>query len=89
MNTTAAAVTVVVVLAVSLPAAYWQFRRAQRHEAQRARFIRAVEEKADTARKWPAIEEAWDLDAYDGPDLNARLERLRQAIRDEQRKGEL
>jgi hypothetical protein len=40
MNGLTAFLTVTAVFAVSLPAAYWQIRRAQRAESERDRFIR-------------------------------------------------
>lgn len=81
MSTTAAALTVFAVLAVSLPAAYWQIRRALAEgESTRERLIREAHERADAA----AVEEldrVWELPAYDR-ELDAFCDRLRQAIRE-------
>lgn len=71
-------------LGASLSAAYWQIQRAMREESTRDRLIREAHERAAAAREWDAIALAWDLPAYDGPDLDAGLERLRRAVRDEQ-----
>lgn len=50
MSTTAAALTVGAILAVSLPAAYWQIQRARRHESTKARIVRENHERAEAAR---------------------------------------
>lgn len=91
MSTLEAALVVVAVLAFSLPAAYWQLRRAQRHEAARDRIIRescelpvpaAADNEAGT--DCAAADECaliFSLPAYD-PALDAGCERLWDAIRD-------
>jgi hypothetical protein len=84
MSTLSAALTVVAVLAFSLPAAYWQIRRAMAEESTRDRIVREAHERAETARLLDGLELAWSLPAYTSPDLDAGCDRLRQAIRDQQ-----
>lgn len=82
MNTTAAALTVAAVLLVGLPAAYWRIKRAE------AVCDRLIRERADAARETDDLELAYSLPAYD-PAWEAGMERLWNAIRDEQTKGDL
>jgi hypothetical protein len=90
MSTTAAAIVSILLVAAGLYIAYRQTRRAIRHDAQRReQFIRStVGPFVDTR---PGTNLA-DLDAcellLDDPEFAARCERLWQAIRDEQQKGE-
>jgi sirohydrochlorin ferrochelatase len=88
MSTAAAALTVAAVLAVSLPAAWWQIRRAARHPSERDRLIRAAHQQAEAARLSDPITLAEPdatrrylerIEAGD-PELNARLDRLRHEL---------
>ncbi|NUS22722.1 MAG: hypothetical protein HOV92_00640 [Streptomyces sp.] len=88
MSTTHAALIVAAVLAVALPAAWWQIRNAQRHQFERDCIIDAAHERAERAAQLDDLELAWSMPAYD-PELNAGCDRLWDAIRDEQQKGEL
>ena len=97
MSTTAAALTVVAILAVTVPAAYWQIRRAMRHDAARDRIIRAAcaydgAVAANDPRLPAGINAHLDDYAALDPDLAPvfapGIDRLRQAIRDEQQEGE-
>lgn len=103
-TTAAALTVLAVLLGFSFAALCWQVRRARRAESVRDRIIResnvrpepdvrdASETKPGTdVAVQDALELIYSLDAYDpadDPELNARLERLRQAIRDEQNKGD-
>jgi hypothetical protein len=89
MSAAEIALVFVATLAFLLAAAIWQVRRAARQESPRGRLIREANEMADTARRWDAVALAWDLPAYTGPEPEAALDRLRQAVTDEQHKGEL
>ena len=89
MSTLSAVLTVAAVLAVSLPAAYWQIRRARAEESTRDRIIRESLERPDP--RWgtdvavqDACELIWSMPEFD-PDLDAGCDRLRDAI-DEHRK---
>ena len=95
MGTTAAAIVSLLPVAAGLYAAYRQTRRAIRHDAQRReQFIRStVGPVVDTQPGTDLavqddLELAWSMDAYDGLDLDAGLNRLRQAIREQQQNGE-
>jgi hypothetical protein len=81
MSTLAACLTVAAVIGFSLPAAYWQIRRAHSIESERDRIVREAHQRADLAAKIDGLEIAWRLPAYD-PELDAGCDRLRQAIRD-------
>ncbi|MFI5687842.1 hypothetical protein [Streptomyces sp. NPDC051636] len=84
MSTATAVLITAAVLAFSLPAAYWQIRRAQRHESVRDRIIRESCEYAGLAAQVDDLELCWDLPAYQrpDPDLDAGCDRLWDAIRD-------
>ena len=94
MSTTAAAITIAGILTVSVPTAYWQIRRAIRHDnAVRDRILREScttdGSISPTDPRLPAGVNAWldDLAALDPvlqPVFAPGLDRLRQAIRDEQ-----
>lgn len=81
MSSLAAFAVVVAVLAVSLPAAYWQIRRAQRGESTRDRIVREAHERAESAREAEDLERIYSLPVYD-PAWEAGLERLWDAVRD-------
>lgn len=59
----------------------WQVRCALREPLERDRLIRAAHERAAVAREVDDLELLWTLPAY-----GTGLDRLRQAIRDEQKK---
>lgn len=80
MSTTAAALTVLAVLGVSLPAAYWQIRQAQRHESERDRIIREAHARAAAARRLDPAALADPADAY--PELDAHLTTYSATITD-------
>lgn len=91
MSTLSAVLTVAAVLAVSLPAAYWQIRRARAEESARDRIIRESLERPDP--RWgtdvavqDACELIWDMDAYD-PELDAGAARLRNAINEHRKEN--
>lgn len=83
MSTTASALTVAAVLVVSLPVAWWQVRRARRHEAIRNQLARLnpgpVEQQAAVL-----------LNAYllDNPYLADGFARLDQTIRERSEQGD-
>jgi hypothetical protein len=77
----AAALTVAVVLAVSLPAAWWQIRRATRHPSERDRLIRAAHDVGpDSLRLLEDTDAYLDRIAAGDPELNAGLTRLRHEL---------
>jgi hypothetical protein len=80
VSTTAAALIVVGVLAFSLPAAYWQIRRAMGGESTRERLVREVHERARAAT-------AMDPIAIAQAD-RAGFDRLHAAVRGEQQNGD-
>lgn len=95
MSTIEAAAIVAAVLAFSIPAAYWQLRRARREDQERDRIIRganvSVPRVPAASDNWPsadvatqdALELIWSMPEFD-PELGAGCDRLWQAIRDEQ-----
>lgn len=87
MSTPTAALIVLAVLAVGLPAAYWQIRRACDYESDRDRIVREAHERARAAAQLDDLELAYSLPAYDRA-WDAGVERLWNAVRDEQQKGE-
>jgi len=92
VSTTAAALTVLATLAISLPATYWQIRRAAGAESTRDRIIHEARQRTGLADTTPGIDTGlqdaceliWDLPAYGtpDPDLDEFCDRLRDAIRD-------
>jgi hypothetical protein len=80
VSTTAAALTVAVVLTVSLPAAWWQIRRAARHESERDRLIAAHDVGPDNLRLLEDTDAYLDRIAAGDPELNAGLDRLRHEL---------
>lgn len=103
MSSLEAALIVAGVLGFSLPAAYWQIRRAAREESVRDRIVREAHERARAAarsdghtlaaaaraERLPAdIEDHLTWFLIDHPDVAAGFARLRQAVRDEQQKGD-
>jgi cytochrome oxidase assembly protein ShyY1 len=68
VSTTAAALTVLATLAVSLPAAYWQIQRAASVESTRDRLVREAHERAAAAA------------VLDDAAINAGCDRLWDAI---------
>jgi hypothetical protein len=91
MSTTAAALTVAAVLGFSLPAAYWQIRRAMAEESARDRIIREAHQRARTAAALDPITLTQpgpgDFLETD-PELAVRFAHLRQAIRDQQQEDQ-
>jgi len=73
-----AALTILALLNISLPALYCHLRRATAAEAV---LNREAHERADAAAELDDLELAWNLPDYN-PDLAAELERLRNAIRE-------
>lgn len=73
---------------VALAAAHWLVCRLRRAAATRDRLIRETHERADAAREIDPLELAYSLPAYD-PAWDAGRERLWDAVRDNQHKGEL
>lgn len=97
MSALEAALTLSAVVAVSVPAVRMQIRRARRHESQRNRIIRESYERdgsiaANDPRLPAGIDAALDDYAAFDPDLAPifvpGLDRLRQAVRDEQQNGD-
>lgn len=100
MSTTAAAVTVLGILVVCLPGAHWVICRLRQAASSRDRLIREARERAGlppaAVDNQQGSNHAWadecaliySLPAYD-PAWDAGRERLWDAIRDEQNKGEL
>ncbi|MCX4703919.1 hypothetical protein [Streptomyces sp. NBC_01373] len=104
MNTApAAVVTLLIILGIGVPALWWQIRQAARHESQRDRIIREAHERATeaarrdghtlaaaaSAERLPAdIEDHLTWFLIDHPDVAEGFARLRQAVRDEQQKGD-
>ena len=80
MSAAAAALTVAAVLAVSLLAGCWQIRRAGREEPTRDRIVREAHERSRAAAEVDELELIWSL--------AARCEGLRDAIHNEQTKGD-
>jgi hypothetical protein len=76
VSTTEAALTVLATLAFSLPAAYWQIRRAAGVESTRDRLVREAHERAEAAA------------VHDDAAIAEFCDRLRDAIRNEQRKDQ-
>lgn len=74
----------IVTAVVVVPVAVVQCRRALRHEARRARFLR---EQAAAVREVNELERILGLPAYD-PAWDAGRERLWDAVRDAQHKGD-
>lgn len=100
MSTTAAFLTVAFVLAFSLAAAYWQIGRAKRADAEsrRDRIIReSCKDNGYISPRDPrlpaginaALDDYAALDPDLAPIFAPGLDRLWQAIRDEQQKGDL
>jgi hypothetical protein len=99
MSTAAAALIVLAVLLVGVPALYVQIRRAAAHESTKARIVRETHERAraaalsDPVTLTAADEVASDIGGHlvgyllDNPQLAAGFERLDRAMR-EQQKGE-
>jgi hypothetical protein len=87
VSTLEAALIVAVVVLVGLPVTYVQIRRAQRHDAARDRIIHASVLSTEGAREVDELELLFSLPAHD-PVWEAGCERLWDAIRDEQQKGE-
>ncbi|MEU1448714.1 hypothetical protein [Streptomyces mirabilis] len=85
MSTTTAALIVFALLAFALVAAYWQIRRACDYESDRDRIVREAHEQAHTAAEVDDLELTYSLPAYD-PAWAAGVERLWDAVRDEQNK---
>lgn len=87
MSTIATALVVIVI--ISAAGTYAVLRWAVPAESDR--MIRETHERADVAREIDALELAYALPSYTPPDLelDAGCERLWDAIRDEQQKGEL
>lgn len=83
-TTAAAALTVIAFFVSSVTAAYLLIRRAMRHEARHHQFLR---EQAETTRQVDELELLYSLPAHD-PAWAAGMERLWDAIRDEQHKEE-
>jgi hypothetical protein len=87
VSTLEAALIVAAVVLVGLPVTYVQIRRAQRHDAARDRIIHASVLSVEGAREVDELELLYSLPDYD-PVWEAGRERLWDAIRDEQQKGE-
>lgn len=84
MSSRAAAIAVIAFFVFSVGAAYLLIRRAMRHEARHHQVLR---EQAETTRQVDELELLYSLPAYD-PAWAAGMERLWDAIRDEQHKGD-
>lgn len=103
MSTSEAALIVAAVLLIGVPATYLQIRRALTEESTRSRLIREADERAEAAQKAdpvtlaqanPAKRLPFEIEDHlvrfliDNPDVADGFARLRQAIHDEQRKGD-
>jgi type II secretory pathway pseudopilin PulG len=103
LSTAEAALIVFAVVTSSLAATYFQVKRARREESTRDRIIRAAHERAEEAarldghtladaargQRLPAdVEDHLVRFLVDNPDVADGFARLRQAVRDEQQKGE-
>ena len=89
MSTLEAALIVAAVVLVGLPVTYLQIRRAQRHDAARSDLIaHASVLSTEGAREVDELELLYSLPDYDPAWESAGCERLWDAIRDEQQKGE-
>lgn len=87
MSTTAAALTVLVSLTISLGGTYAVLRWAMPAESTRDRLIREAHARAVVAHEIDDLELAYNLPALD-PAWDAGRERLWDAVRDNQHKGE-
>lgn len=92
MSTPGAFAVAAVVAVVSLAVAFWRTCRALRAASERVRAALAspasdAEPGGDLAAR-DACELAWAMDAYTDPAMEAGLERLWDAIRDEHSKGD-
>ncbi|WP_406417949.1 hypothetical protein [Streptomyces sp. NBC_01614] len=65
----------------------WQIRRALRHESMQDQIVRETRERAEAAREVDDLELLYSMPAFD-PAWDAGRERLWNAIRDEQTKGD-
>ena len=84
MSTTSAALTVAGILAVSLTGTYVELRRRAGIEPDRDRIVREAHERAEAAR---VLDEIAMGRATPG-DLDAGLQRLRQAVHDTTTEGD-
>jgi hypothetical protein len=83
-----AAAIVAAVLVASLAGSYWLVRHCRTSDRRRAQFIRDLgAQPTAVAREVDELELLLSLPAYDAA-LDAGCERLWDAIRDEQNKGE-
>lgn len=89
MTTITAALILIAILGLSAAGTWAVLFWAIGGRTSRDQIIRAAHERAETTRDWDAIALAWDLPAYQGPEPEAALERLREAVTDEQHEGEL
>lgn len=87
MSTLEAALIVAVVVLVGLPVSFLQIRRAQRADAARDQILHASVLSTEGAREVDELELLYSLPAHN-PVWDAGGERLWDAIRDEQQKGE-
>jgi hypothetical protein len=87
VSTLNAALIVAAVVLVGLPVTYVQIRRAQRHDAACGLIAHASGLSAEGAREVDELELLYALPAHD-PVWEAGCERLWDAIRDEQQKGD-
>jgi hypothetical protein len=85
MSTLEAALIIAAVLVVGLPVTYVQIRRAQRHDSERDRIIRASLLTPEAAREVDDLELLYSQPAYDKA-WDAGRERLWDAVRDNQQK---
>ena len=83
MSATTAATIIAGLLTLALLAGIWQTRRTARRESIRNRLIREAQQGAEATREIDELELIYAM-----PEFEAGLNRLRQAIRDEQQKGD-
>ena len=88
MSTLEAALIVAVVVLVGLPVSYLQIQRAQQADAARDQILHASVLSTEGAREVDELELLYSLPDYDPAWESAGCERLWDAIRDEQQKGE-
>lgn len=101
MSTAEAALIVAAFLGCSLSGTYWCLARAKRRPSERARIIAAARARTgldaddghdvgpDSLRLLEDLDAHLDRYLIDHPDVADGFARLRQAVRDEQQKGEL
>jgi hypothetical protein len=80
-------ITFLAIIAVSLLGTKLLTRGGRRRKSERARLIREARELVAAAREVDELELLYSVPAYD-PALDAGCERLWDAIRDEQQKGD-